>query len=524
MALGQVNPIVSAPTVARSRRTTSSLVLSCILLLGIGGRAAYVYRPFDYRVVSYWHQADDLAIARNFYREGMNIFYPRIDWRGDTPGYAEMELPLLPWMGAALYRVFGMHVQVLRALTAAFEFGSLLLFAGFARQLLPPTAAMFAIAAFSFNPLLIVLATTIQPEPLMHFFSLLAMVLIWRWSGGGNFRTLLAASMALAVAILCKLPALALALVFAYFVIRRLGARAFTDRRMYIAGAVAFLPPLAWYVWAYRFWVLYGNSLGVTNESHFLGWDLLMPPKFLLGILGLETVLVFTPVGWLLMLAALRLPWQRVERLVVWYAAVFLFYVVTSRTTGARWAFYYHVLSVAPGCLLMGVGVTALGRGEIFRDGWAWLTQRQQRLGELLAAGTLVALFFLIGVSIYRRDRTTEERETIPMYTCALQFAAHVPVSSRIVVNGGVSSDNNGHAIAHNDPMMFAWMDRKGFNYPDEDLSIATLDAIAARGGRYWVVQRRELARGNLEQQADARYRRLAACDNAYYLYDLRAK
>ena len=76
--------------------------------------------------------------------------------------------------------------------------------------------------------------------------------------------------------------------------------------------------------------------------------------------------------------------------------------------------------------------------------------------------------------------------------------------------------------IAHNEPMMFAWMDRKGFNYANEDLRIETLDAIAARGGRYWVVGREELKQDDLERAANARYRRIAACRSLYYLYDLR--
>lgn len=503
----------------RPRAEALSWGLWAIVLLGIAARGAYVYRPFDYRLVNPWRQSDYLQITRNFHREGMNILYPRIDWRGDTPGYAETELPLLPWIGAALYAAFGEHVQLVRAVAAVFEIGSLLLFVSLGRSLLPPTAALVASAAFAFNPLLVILASSLQPEPVMQIFSLLAMALLWRWSQDGGGRMLIAASVAQAMAVLSKLPAISLGFVFAYFVVHRLGRRAFTDPSVYVAAAIATLIPLGWYLWVYRFWVLYGNSLGVSNESHFIGWDLLLPPTPLLGVLRWEILVVFTPAGWLLALAALRSPVSKTVRgLLVWYAAVFAFYVITCRTTGARWADYYHVLSVAPACLLMGAGVNALKHGRAVPERFAWLARRQQLLGGALAVGTLAALVI---VAVYRRDAGTDE--LLPMYTCAVQLAQHVPASERIVVRGGIASDGKGHTIAHNESMMFAWMDRKGFNYANEELSIETLEAIAARGGRYWVAERQALGGSNFEQLVDARFRRVAACENAYYLYDLRS-
>lgn len=48
----------------------------------------------------------------------MNILYPRVDWRGDTPGYVEMEFPALPWVAGGLYHLFGEQLQIYRLLTA----------------------------------------------------------------------------------------------------------------------------------------------------------------------------------------------------------------------------------------------------------------------------------------------------------------------------------------------------------------------------------------------------------------------
>ena len=419
-ATGSASAVARTSSITGQRWTKAhSLLLACILAVGVAARLAYVDRPLDHRVVNPWRQADYTQIARNFLREGMNILYPRIDWRGDTPGYAEMELPLLPWIGAALYRVFGPHEQILRALAAFFACASLLIFAAVARRVLPPSGALFAVAAVAINPLLLLLADAIQPESVLDFFVLLTILLLWRWNDRPSAPRLLAAAAAAAAAILAKLPAAYLGLLIAYTVVRRLGRRAFWDPQVYAAALVAIVPPAAWYAWTHGFWLQYGNSLGVSNESHLIGWDVLLPPVFVLGILQWESVGVFTPIGWLLALAALALPRRQLEPLLVWYGSVFLFYVLAGRTTADRWAYYYHMLSVAPAALLMGGGLVVLLDGGVPAR-FAWLAHRATPVAWLLAAGTLALLLAAAVLLIVRRDR---REELLPMYRCARQFA-----------------------------------------------------------------------------------------------------
>src|SRR5437016_13840593 len=72
-------------------------------------RFADVFRPIN---KGSWRESDEGSISRNFVREGMDPLYPRIDWRGDGPGYAEMELPVYPFLTAATYKIFGEYDQI----------------------------------------------------------------------------------------------------------------------------------------------------------------------------------------------------------------------------------------------------------------------------------------------------------------------------------------------------------------------------------------------------------------------------
>jgi len=76
--------------------------------------------------------------------------------------------------------------------------------------------------------------------------------------------------------------------------------------RSVCAAVLALAPPAAWYLWAGRFWILYGNSRGLSNESPFLGLDMLHRPEWVLGLLKWETLGVLMPLGWILLLAARR--------------------------------------------------------------------------------------------------------------------------------------------------------------------------------------------------------------------------
>ena len=110
-----------------------------------------VTAPIDGAALNLWREADYAQIARAFEREGMNPMLPRVDWRGATPGYAEMELPVVPWLGALVFTVTGFDTTVLRVICAFFSVAALLVFARLAAAALPPMGSLFATAFFAFT-------------------------------------------------------------------------------------------------------------------------------------------------------------------------------------------------------------------------------------------------------------------------------------------------------------------------------------------------------------------------------------
>jgi hypothetical protein len=509
----QEEAIRPGPGEARAR----PWLLIAVLVLGCAVRFATVDRPFDHRSLAPWREADYLSIARAFDREGLDPLHPRVDWREDTPGYAEMELPVLPWIAALGYRLLGEHEQILRALSALASAAALLAFARLARRVVPGPGALLAIAAFAANPLLVQFAGAMQPDELMVLFTVLAMDALWRWLDEGRESLLLRACALAAAAILAKAMAAYLGFVFAYLILRKRGPGALREPRIWIGAALALAPPLAWYAWAHHFYVSTGLSLGVSNEHHAISWALIRAPlRPLVGNLKIELFSVFAIAGIPLAGCAFLLPWRRIEPAVAWYLGIALAYLLAADTSGDEWSFYYHAISAPPACLLVGLGLAGV-----------W--ERAARVGEPRAS-RLRALGAALGVAAialaaYRSERLAYGwRDAQPQleayYRCARELAPSVPRGGRIVVRGGEERDEHGHPIAWNESMAFAWMDRQGFNYPKEEFGVAALDAIAARGGRYWLAQPPDLGDAAIRSEVERRYRLLARCDG-YALYDL---
>jgi dolichyl-phosphate-mannose-protein mannosyltransferase len=496
-------------------------LLYLVLVAGFALRLGWVWRPLDARIGGApWREADYTQIARNFARDGGSILYPRVDWRGTTPGFAEMEWPLLPWIAGRIPGADATRVRFMRLASAALSIGSLLLFAGLARRLLEPAAALFAVAVAALNPLLVYLASAVQPDALMLFSALVAVVLLLRWDAAQRPALLATAGLALGAAILAKAPAACLGLLFAYVVWRRLGPACLASPAVWVAALLAVLPPAAWYAWAHHFWLTYGMSLGLSNESALIGTDMLVPPDFVVGLLKWETLAVLTPAGWILLAAAaMGATRPRPGAILAWLGATWVFDVVAARSTADNWAFYYHALSCEPAALLMGVGLVALARGVPGASG----PRLPARVALVAAAG--VAVLVLAGEAVALAalvDRRDHDPDLHAMRACAERFAPQIPAGATIVVRGGPLAEEHGKPVAHNESMLFAWLDRTGFSYADEELSVATLESIAGQGGRFWIAPHGRV-RGDLKEAVRRRFRLIDRCPDGYDLYDLEA-
>jgi hypothetical protein len=223
--------------------------LGAIVLLGLVLRLRGIHDPLlDHPG---WRQGDTAAIARNFATLDFNPLHPQTDYNGPPPNYVELELQIVPFLAATLYKIFGIHEVFGRLLSIVFSLGTIVVLAYFGRWLSrgSAVAGLTAAVLFAVYPGSTYYGRTFMPDTAMIFFYTAALYATARWviddeeSWGGFWP----AALLTAIALLAK-PVAAVALVPMLAIMpARLGLRSALVRpQTYAFLAVALLPLLAY--------------------------------------------------------------------------------------------------------------------------------------------------------------------------------------------------------------------------------------------------------------------------------------
>jgi 4-amino-4-deoxy-L-arabinose transferase-like glycosyltransferase len=118
-----------------------------------------------------WRQGDTASIARNFARLQFNIMYPQTNYDGPPPNYVELELQIVPFLAASMYKIFGVHEIFGRLITLAFSIATVAVIAYFGRWLFASALAGLSGACFfAIFPGSIYYGRTFMPDTAMVFF------------------------------------------------------------------------------------------------------------------------------------------------------------------------------------------------------------------------------------------------------------------------------------------------------------------------------------------------------------------
>lgn len=189
--------------------------LAAALLLTVLAHLPFLSLPP--RSVHLWRQSHTLAVARNFWQEGMNPMVTRVDNRFDGPGITGSHFPGFEFGLALLYHLAGESYPVQRGYCLILH---LLAVAGIfflARSLRPGTVfAGLAAWSFTWSPLIFYYAITALPDDLALPASVWGFWAALRWlrirageEKGNEVAAGLMAFLLLGLAGLCKIQFLA---------------------------------------------------------------------------------------------------------------------------------------------------------------------------------------------------------------------------------------------------------------------------------------------------------------------------
>ena len=487
-----------------------------VALLGLVLRLKGIHDPiFDHPG---WRQGDTAAIARNFAQLQYNPLFPQTDYDGPPPNYVELELQIVPFLAATVYKLIGIHEIVGRLISLAFGVATIVLIAPFGRWLFTPHAAaqrgdpekfqsaapsaprpqraepvgsppalagIAAAALYTVLPGAWYYSRTFMPDTAMVFLLTAALYAGGRWivdDEARSWRGWWPAALLLALAFLAKPVAVFGAIPLAAAAVARLGWRGALARPQLWALALAGFVPLALYEnvvsshaewhWASgitRLHVLPSLHAALTSPHAFVAKAL----AFAHALRMLATTML-GPVGIVLAIVGFAVPLRSRSDALVWGwlagGLVYAYVVVTVEQVD------YYLYPLLP------LGALVAGRLA------AWTVERwgaqPQRRATLAGIGAFIWLLAL-GAGY---------REIAPYWNWSRINDARAKQLDATLAPGALI------VMGHYDPSILYTIDRKGWEEDPQLWTPFDEESAIRKGARYFVaVEHARLEQTNLE-------------------------
>ena len=494
-----------------TRATKLAILLS---ILAVAARFVWIDQPYIDNWS--WRQSDVAAIARNYLENGFQFARPQIDWAGDQPGYVGTEFPILPFLAAICYRLFGVHEWVGRAQAVILFAVSLPFLFLLVRDLFGAIAASWALFFYSFAPLNVFAGREFMPDVPSLSFALMGLYFFHRWiakselatgrvrpTGGPDWPTrstrlrqsfggqasLFASAALISLALLIKLPTAVIGAALLCLCWEEWRWNFLRQPALWLFAAITLLPSVVWYWHAHqiaqRFYPHHFFGAGGIRIEN-LSWYWKIAKEVATSSL--------TPLLFILALTGLFLTRStRGGRLFQWWlAAMILFIIVVGYGNRHPW----YQLPLVPIAAVFAGGACAFVASKIS--------------SRPIKIALSILLFVSFGVSALRYMMPLYvSPSSIASRDAGLKLKETTPKNSLIV------------AADIGDPTIFYYAQRKGWHFlekdgiyngnpNDSDQLIVDLEKLRERGANYlvftsntswWLDYYREFAQ-NLDQTA----------------------
>lgn len=439
-------------------------LLFLIPVLSLAMHAHMLHR--DLIGIHVWRQTQTQTVIEHFYREDFNILNPRINDKADTDRIFRMEFPIMQWLFACFYRLFGDHIIISRLLTFLLGTCSVMGMFRLIRHLFDRTDIALAGAwAFSFSPVFYYYTVNPLPDNFALMCGIWSLALWWQYLREGHLRQLFLAALMLGLATLSKLPFIIYGTAPLLYVIMQLVQK---ERRnllpvVLIFGA-ALLPAAAWYAWVIPGWQ--GNGVTSGMLDNHISWAETLDIVHHNLISTLPELLVNYG-AFLFFLAGIYYGWANRNRdrlsfrLLLATVLIVCLYFVFEMNMIAK-VHDYYLFPFLPFLFI----VVAYGAVQLLESRRKWL-----RYLSVLCLAVLPLTAFLRIDSRW----STKEPGFNPAYYQYKETLRQIIPASALCISG----NDDSHFIT------LYYLQRKGWSFDHDNLSSQALDFYISKGAAY---------------------------------------
>ena len=445
-----------------TRAARMAIIMS---IFAVAIRLIGINQPFEDKWS--WRQSDVAAIARNYSQAGFHFACPQIDWAGNSGGYVGTEFPILPFVAAICYKIFGVHEWIGRIQAVIFFAISLPFFFLLVRDHLGKLAAVWALLFYSLAPLGIMASRCFMPDTPSLALSIIGLYFFDRWvAHEKSAAAFVASAVCISLSILIKATSVLVVAPLVCLAFQRFSLSAFRRFRLWVFAAIALVPSVIWY------WHAYQVSLHFYPHHFFgAGGVKVMSPgwywKIAKEILTSELtpiLVVLAAVGFVIARSTELRP--RLRLFDWWLGAMILFIVVVGYGNRHPW---YQLPLVPIAAVFAGIAC-------------AFISERipapPARLAAAISLVTLYGLLAFGSVNVFYRPLAG------PLRNAGLELNRITPSNALIAV-----ADNG-------DPTVLYYAARKGWHFlekegiyygdpPDGPQAVTNLEQLRAMGANY---------------------------------------
>ena len=217
----------------------------------------YVFN-LDLIGIHVWRQTETQTVINNFYTEDFNILNPRRNQYADTNRLHRMEFPIMQWVFAVFYKIFGPHIIISRILSFIIGLCSVFGMFRLADNIFKnKVIATLCAWCFNWSPVFYYYTLNPMPDNLAMCFAIWSIAFFYKYINTTKAKYVVASAFFLCLASLAKLPFIIYGSFILTYVILSWIQRQDSRKRLLTIALIYFIcivPPAIWYVTVMPSW------------------------------------------------------------------------------------------------------------------------------------------------------------------------------------------------------------------------------------------------------------------------------